>query len=63
MTMKGFIIFDDYAHRYEEFATDMQKWVQEGKLSKEQLIEGLESAPEGLNDVWQGVTLAKWSSK
>ncbi|KJY95864.1 NADP-dependent oxidoreductase [Pseudoalteromonas ruthenica] len=60
MTMKGFIIFDDYAHRYEEFATDMQKWVQEGKIKyKEHLIEGLENAPEGLNDVLAGRNFGK----
>ena len=58
--MKGFIIFDDYAHRYEEFATDMQKWVQEGKIKyKEHLIEGLENAPEGLNDVLAGRNFGK----
>ncbi|KOO10492.1 NADP-dependent oxidoreductase, partial [Vibrio xuii] len=45
--MQGFIIFDDYAHRYSEFAADMMKWLAEGRIQyKEQVIEGLENAPQ-----------------
>ncbi|MEO2279629.1 NADP-dependent oxidoreductase [Pseudoalteromonas pernae] len=60
MTMKGFIIYDDYGHRYEEFAKDMHQWVNEGRIKyKEHLIEGLENAPEGLNDVLNGRNFGK----
>ncbi len=47
--MQGFIIFDDYAHRYNEFAQDMTQWLSEGKIQyKEHLVEGLDKAPEAL---------------
>ena len=60
MTMKGFIIYDDYGHRYEEFATDMHQWVSEGKIKyKEHLLQGLENAPAGLNDVLNGRNFGK----
>ncbi len=60
MTVKGFIIYDDYGHRYDEFAKDMQQWVSEGKIKyKEHMIEGLENAPAGLNDVLNGRNFGK----
>ncbi len=37
--MQGFIIFDDYAHRYNEFATQMADWLAQGKIQyKEQVM-------------------------
>ncbi|WP_462159636.1 NADP-dependent oxidoreductase [Pseudoalteromonas sp. GB56] len=60
MTVKGFIIYDDYGHRYEEFANDMVQWLSEGKIKyKEHLIEGLENAPAGLNDLLNGRNFGK----
>ncbi|WP_105214477.1 NADP-dependent oxidoreductase [Pseudoalteromonas sp. T1lg22] len=60
VTVKGFIIYDDYGHRYDEFAKDMQQWVSEGKIKyKEHMIEGLENAPAGLNDVLNGRNFGK----
>jgi hypothetical protein len=45
MTMRGFIVFDDFGHLYPEFATTMGAWVKEGKVSyREEMIEGLEHA-------------------
>ncbi|GAM54033.1 putative oxidoreductase YncB [Vibrio ishigakensis] len=58
--MQGFIIFDDYAHRYGEFAADMSKWLAEGKIHyREHLIEGLENAPEAFIGLLEGKNFGK----
>ncbi len=58
--MQGFIIFDDYAHRYNEFAAEMTTWLQQGKMKyKEQLVEGLESTPEAFIGLLQGKNFGK----
>ncbi|MGD7653339.1 MAG: NADP-dependent oxidoreductase [Verrucomicrobiales bacterium] len=45
--MQGFIIFDDYGSRYDEFATAMSAWIKEGKIKiNEDVVDGLEHAPE-----------------
>ncbi|WP_304956758.1 hypothetical protein [Zooshikella harenae] len=47
--MQGFIIFDDYGHRYNEFLPPMTEWINTGKIKYlEQQIEGLKNAPMGL---------------
>ncbi len=44
--MQGFIIFDDYGSRYDEFAAAMSAWVREGKIKiEEDIVDGLENAP------------------
>jgi len=58
--MQGFIIFDDYGHRYDEFATDMQKWLSEGKIQyREHLVTGLENAVSAFNDMLNGKNFGK----
>ena len=58
--MQGFIIFDDYGHRYNEFASEMSKWLQEGKIKyKEQLVKGLEKAPEAFIGLLEGKNFGK----
>nr|WP_067294220.1 NADP-dependent oxidoreductase [Marinobacterium profundum] len=58
--MQGFIIFDDYAHRYPEFFTQMNQWLQDGRIQfREDIIEGLEQAPEGLIGLLQGHNFGK----
>ncbi|MBA5761262.1 NADP-dependent oxidoreductase [Vibrio sp. 404] len=58
--MQGFIIFDDYAHRYGEFAADMSKWLAEGKIHyREHLVEGLENAPEAFIGLLEGKNFGK----
>ncbi len=59
--MQGFIIFDSFPKStYGEFVRDMSKWLDEGKVQyKEQVIEGLENAPDGLNDVLLGKSFGK----
>ncbi|WP_114764895.1 NADP-dependent oxidoreductase [Vibrio rhodolitus] len=58
--MQGFIIFDDYAHRYGEFAADMSKWLAEGKIHyREHLVEGLENAPQAFIGLLEGKNFGK----
>lgn len=58
--MQGFIIFDDYAHRYNEFASDMTQWLAQGKVKyKEQVVQGLENAPEAFMGLLEGKNFGK----
>lgn len=58
--MQGFIIFDDYAHRYNEFANDMGQWLAEGKIHyREHLVEGLENAPQAFIGLLEGKNFGK----
>ncbi len=60
LTFQGFIIFDDYGHRYDEFAGQMAQWLSEGKIQYlEQVIDGLENAPDGLRGLLQGENFGK----
>jgi len=60
MTVQGFIIFDDYGDRYPEFAEQMASWVAGGKVNYlEQVIDGLENAPEGLRGLLEGENFGK----
>jgi NADPH-dependent curcumin reductase CurA len=46
LKVQGFIIFDDYGHRYDEFAKDMSQWLSTGQIKyREHLVDGLERAP------------------
>ncbi|MEP2717895.1 NADP-dependent oxidoreductase [Pseudophaeobacter sp.] len=58
--MQGFIIFDDFPHRYPEFAQEMIGWIKAGKIKyREQLVEGLENAPAAFNDLLEGRNFGK----
>ncbi|MEG3220055.1 NADP-dependent oxidoreductase [Vibrio gigantis] len=58
--MQGFIIFDDYAHRYNEFATQMTEWLSQGKMHyREHLIEGLDEAPKAFMGLLEGQNFGK----
>ncbi|WP_159566759.1 NADP-dependent oxidoreductase [Budvicia diplopodorum] len=58
--MQGFIIFDDYAHRYGEFIQQMSLWVAEGKIHyREQIIDGLENAPQAFIGLLEGKNFGK----
>ncbi|WP_299136450.1 NADP-dependent oxidoreductase [uncultured Vibrio sp.] len=58
--MQGFIIFDDYAHRYNEFATQMTEWLSQGKMHyREHLIEGLDEAPQAFIGLLEGQNFGK----
>lgn len=59
--VQGFIIFDSFPlSTYKEFVQDMRQWLDEGKVEyKEQMVQGLESAPAALNDVLLGKSFGK----
>ena len=58
--VQGFIIFDDYGHRYDEFAQDMNQWLAKGKIQyREQLVEGLENAPDAFIGLLEGKNFGK----
>ncbi|WP_417761566.1 NADP-dependent oxidoreductase [Shewanella sp.] len=58
--VQGFIIFDGNQHRYPAFAKDMQQWLSEGKIQyREQLEQGLETAPQHLIDLLNGKNFGK----
>ncbi len=59
--MQGFIIYDSFpASSYDDFVRDMTGWLAEGKIRyREQIVEGLEAAPEALIDVLEGRNFGK----
>ena len=58
--MQGFIIFDDYGHRYPEFFKAMSTWLAEGKIKfREDLVMGLEAAPEAFIGLLKGRNFGK----
>jgi NADPH-dependent curcumin reductase CurA len=60
LKVQGFIIFDDYGHRYEEFAKNMFQWLSTGQIKyREHLVDGLESAPEAFIGMLEGKNFGK----
>ena len=58
--MQGFIIFDDYGHRYGEFFTQMSEWLANGRIKfKEDLVDGLENAPQAFIGLLAGRNFGK----
>ncbi len=58
--MQGFIIFDDYGHRYPEFAKDMGQWLQQGKITfREDIVNGLENASQAFIGLLEGKNFGK----
>ncbi|MGP3725814.1 NADP-dependent oxidoreductase [Cereibacter sphaeroides] len=59
--LQGFIIFDSFPRSlYAEFAREMTGWLAEGKVKyREQVVEGLEAAPQALNDLLAGRNFGK----
>jgi hypothetical protein len=58
--MQGFIVFDDYAPRWNEFAGAMAPWVQEGRVKvREDIVFGLENAPEAFIGLLKGQNFGK----
>lgn len=58
--MQGFIVFDDYGHRYNEFSQDMTQWLQEGAISyREHLVEGLDNAADSFIGLLEGKNFGK----
>ena len=58
--MQGFIIFDDYGHRYNEFFNQMSAWLNEGKIKfREDIVDGLENAPQAFIGLLEGKNFGK----
>jgi NADPH-dependent curcumin reductase CurA len=60
ITMRGFIVFDDFGQHYPEFAAEMTAWVGAGKITyKETIIEGLDQALAGFIGLLRGEKFGK----
>lgn len=58
--IQGFIIFDDYGQRYDEFFSQMSAWLQEDKIRfREDIVDGLENAPLALIGLLEGANFGK----
>ena len=58
--MQGFIIFDDYGHRYGEFYSQMNTWLNEGKIIfREDIVDGLDNAPQAFIGLLEGKNFGK----
>lgn len=58
--VQGFIIFDDYGHRYDEFAQNMVELVNSGKIQyREQIVDDLKHAPEAFIGLLEGKNFGK----
>ncbi len=60
LTLRGFIIFQDFGHLYPDFAKAMRDWLRAGKiLYREDMIDGLERAPEAFIGMLRGENFGK----
>jgi NADPH-dependent curcumin reductase CurA len=60
MTLRGFIIFQDFGHLHPQFATAMGEWLAAGKMHYvEDMIEGLEAAPRAFIGLLRGENFGK----
>jgi hypothetical protein len=60
LTVRGFIIFDDYASRFGEFREKMSAWLEAGKIKyREDVVDGLERAPEAFLGLLSGRNFGK----
>jgi NADPH-dependent curcumin reductase CurA len=60
LKVQGFIIFDHYDSRYSEFVKDMSGWLSTGQIKyREQVVEGLESAPKAFIGLLEGQNFGK----
>ena len=58
--MQGFIIFDDYGHRYPEFLQAMGSWVSSGAIRhREDIVIGLENALQAFAGLLEGRNFGK----
>ncbi|MEO7051409.1 MAG: NADP-dependent oxidoreductase [Rhodanobacter sp.] len=58
--MQGFIIFDDYGDRYDEFLGAMRPWLAGNKLHyREDMVDGLENAPKAFIGMLEGHNFGK----
>jgi NADPH-dependent curcumin reductase len=59
LTIRGFIV-SDFASQAEAFGRDVSTWLQQGKIKyKEDVVEGLENAPQAFLGLLQGKNFGK----
>ncbi|TWT65070.1 NADP-dependent oxidoreductase [Allorhodopirellula solitaria] len=60
LKVQGFIIFDDYGSRYNEFIETMSGWVEDQKVKfREDIVDGLENAPDAFMGMLKGKNFGK----
>ncbi|WP_127902565.1 NADP-dependent oxidoreductase [Solirhodobacter olei] len=60
MTVRGFIVFNDFGHLYPEFASTVGAWVRQGRIHyREEVIDGLEQAPSAFIGLLRGEAFGK----
>lgn len=60
ITLHGFIVFGDFGALHPEFARQMAEWVKSGQVRyREDLIHGLEQAPEAFTGLLTGHAFGK----
>ena len=58
--IQGFIIFDDYGSHFDAFFTQMSEWINQGKIKyREDIVNGLENAPEAFIGLLEGKNFGK----
>jgi hypothetical protein len=59
LTLRGFIV-SDYGEQLGDFLRDVGGWLAEGKIrTREDVLDGLDAAPEGLIGLLQGKNFGK----
>ena len=60
MTVRGFIVSQDFGHLYAQFASAMTGWIASGQMHyREAMIDGLESAPAAFTAMLRGENFGK----
>jgi NADPH-dependent curcumin reductase len=60
ITLRGFIIFDEFGSRFGEFLTAMQAWLAAGRIKyREDIVHGLENAPQAFLGLLSGRNFGK----
>lgn len=60
LTLRGFIVFDDFGHLYPDFARQMGLWIRDGRVQyREEMIDGLENAPRAFIGLLRGEGFGK----
>jgi len=58
--MEGFIILDHYGERFRRFFREMEEWIATGKVKvREDVVEGLENAPQAFIGLLEGKNFGK----
>ena len=58
--MQGFLVFDHYGPRYDEFVATMNEWLRDGAIRyREDVADGLENAPQAFIGMLRGENVGK----